>query len=305
MLSKLTTNVPPHLSLSHTFLKIYCNSGDLQCPRRLFDQIPEPDLRAWTMLISGYTRHGFLKESTNPYASCRARPVVPDNLLLLSVAKACAALGDIRNAKELHDDAIGFGFHLDVSLGNAMVDMFGKCKYVDGARLVFDAMAVKDVVSWTSLCSCYVNCGMPRQGLEAFREMGLNGVRPNVVTVSSILPACSELKDLNLGRVIHGFVVRQGMEENVFVSSALVNIYASCLSIKQAQLVLDMMSKRDVASWNVLLTAYFSNRDSIKGVTLICRMRRVDVKLDGASWNAVIGGCLNNGQTEQALKMLE
>ncbi|KAM1792077.1 hypothetical protein ACFX12_035972 [Malus domestica] len=192
--------------MSLGFLKIYCNSGDLQRACHLFHQIPEPDLRAWTLLI---------KESINFYASLRARPVVPDNLLLLSVAKVCAALGDIRNAKELHDDAIGFGFHLDVSLGNAMVDMFGKCKYVDGARLVFDAMAVKDVVSWTSLCSCYVNCGMPRQGLEAFREMGLNGVRPNVVTVSSILPACSELKDLNLGRVIHGFVVRHGMEENV------------------------------------------------------------------------------------------
>ncbi|KAM1688273.1 hypothetical protein ACFX2K_036156 [Malus domestica] len=110
-------------------------------------------------------------------------------------------------------------------------------------------MAVKDVVSGTSLCSCYVNCGMPRHGLEAFRE-GLNGVRPNVVTVSSILPACSELKDLNLERVIHGFVVRHGMEENVFVSSALVNIYASCLSTKQAQLVFDMMSRRDVVSLN-------------------------------------------------------
>ncbi|RXH98464.1 hypothetical protein DVH24_010789 [Malus domestica] len=34
-------------------------------------------------------------------------------------------------------------------------------------------------------------------------------------------------------------------------------------------------------------------------------MRRIDVKLDGASWNVVIGGCLNNGQTEQALTMLK
>ncbi|KAB2636833.1 pentatricopeptide repeat-containing protein [Pyrus ussuriensis x Pyrus communis] len=106
MLSKLPTNVPPHLSLSLRFLKIYCNSGDLQCARRLFDQIPEPDLRAWTMPISGYTRHGFLKESIYLYDSLRARPVVPDNLLLLSVAKACAALGDMGNAKELHDDDV-------------------------------------------------------------------------------------------------------------------------------------------------------------------------------------------------------
>ncbi|RXI07191.1 hypothetical protein DVH24_026327 [Malus domestica] len=75
---------------------------------------------------------------------CRLLPVlarrnVPDKLLLLSVAKACAALGDVRNIKELHNEVIRFGFHSDVSLGNAMVDM------------------------------------MPRQGLEAFREMGLNG----------------------------------------------------------------------------------------------------------------------------------
>lgn len=302
MLSKLPTNVPSHLSLR--LLKVHCNSGDLQRARHLFDQIPEPDLRAWTVLISAHTRHGLLKESIKLYTSLRARKIAPDSLLLLSVAKACAVLGDLRNARELHNEAIRFGFQSDIALGNAMVDMFGKCKYVDGARRVFDDMPVKDVISWTSLCSCYVNCGLPRQGLVAFREMGLNGVRPNAVTVSTILPACSELKDLNSGREIHGYVVKHGMGGNVFVSSALVNIYASCLSIKHAQTVFDKMSQRDVVSWNVLLTAYFSNRECEKGMTLFCRMRNEGVKLDGASWNAVIGGCLNNGQTEQALKML-
>ena len=66
----------------------------------------------------------------------------------------------------------------------------------------------------------------------------MNGVRPNAVTVSSIPLACAELKDLNLGREIHGFVVKHAMEENVFVSSALVNVYASCLSIKQKLVLL-------------------------------------------------------------------
>ncbi|TQE13596.1 hypothetical protein C1H46_000603 [Malus baccata] len=93
-----------------------------------------------------------------PQLTLRARRIVPDNLLLLSVAKACVALGDVRNAKELHDDAIRFGFHSDVSLGNAMIDMFGKCKYVDGARPVFDAMAVKDVVSLCVLVMLTAGC---------------------------------------------------------------------------------------------------------------------------------------------------
>lgn len=116
----------------------------------------------------------------------------------------------------------------DVFLGNTLIHSYGKCKCSEGARRVFDDLVVKDVVSWTCMSSCYVNCGLPRQGLAVFHEMGRNGVKPNSVTVSSILPACSELKDLKSGRAIHGFAMRHEMMENVFVCSALVSMYAKC-----------------------------------------------------------------------------
>ncbi|OIW11659.1 hypothetical protein TanjilG_24353 [Lupinus angustifolius] len=89
--------------------------------------------------------------------------------------------------------------------------------------LFFDDLVVMDVVSWTS---CYVNYGLPRQGVVVFREMGLNGVKPNSVIVSSILLACLELKILDSGRAIHGFAVRHGMVENVFVCCALISIHS-------------------------------------------------------------------------------
>ena len=270
----------------------------------MFDQIPQPDLRTWTILISAYTQHGFPKESIKLYNLVRVQEIIPDRLVLLSAAKACATLGDIVKAKAVHDDAIRFGFHSDTLLGNALIDMYAKCKCVEDARWVFDGMRVKDVISWTSLSSCYVTYGLPRQGLEEFREMMLNGVRPNVVTVSSILPACSELKTLNSGREIHGFVVKNEMGENLFVCSALVSMYASCLRIRHARLVFDNMSRRDVVLWNVILTAYFSNKECEKGLELFYQMRNEDVKLNDASWNAVICGCVQNGKTELALEML-
>lgn len=299
---KLPTCLPTPLSLK--LIKASCTSGDLQRARHLFDQIPKPDLRTWTILISAYTQHGFPKESLKLYTLVREQEISPDRLVLLSAAKACATLGNIVKAKEVHDDAIRFGFHSDTLLGNALIDMYAKCKCVEDARRVFDCVPLKDVISWTSLSSCYVTCGLPRQGLEAFREMVLNGVRPNVVTVSSILPACSELKTLNSGREIHGFVVKHGMGENLFVCSALVSMYASCLSIRQAQLVFYNMSRRDSVLWNVILTAYFFNKECEKGLALFCQMRNEGVKLNDASWNAVIGGCIENGRTEQALGML-
>lgn len=303
MLSKLPTSLPPHLALK--FIKVYSNSGDLQRARHLFDKIPQPDLPTWTILISALTKHGRSLEAIQYYNDFRHKNCVePDKLLLLSVAKACASLRDVMNAKRVHEDAIRFGFCSDVLLGNALIDMYGKCRCSEGARLVFEGMPFRDVISWTSMASCYVNCGLLREALGAFRKMGLNGERPNSVTVSSILPACTDLKDLKSGREVHGFVVRNGMGGNVFVSSALVNMYASCLSIRQAQLVFDSMSRRDTVSWNVLITAYFLNKECEKGLSVFGRMMSEGVGLNYASWNAVIGGCMQNGRTEKALEVL-
>lgn len=302
MISKIPTNLPPHLNIK--FIKNYLNSGDLKRARQLFDKISEPDIQLWTLLITAYTRQGHPKEAIKLYAEFRNRGKVnPDKLALLSVAKACATSGDVFKAKEIHEDAIKYGFGSDLLLGNAMIDMYGKCKYIEGAKIVFDDLRVKDVISWTSLCSCYVNCGLLRDALWAIRAMCQSGTRPNAMTLSTILPACSVLKSLNLGREVHGFGIKNCMEDNMFVNSALVDMYASCSSIKQAEQVFHNMPLRDMVSWNVMISAYFSNGKCEDALNMFDRMINRGVKLNYDSWNAIICGFMDNGQTQQALEI--
>ncbi|WVZ00251.1 hypothetical protein V8G54_026320 [Vigna mungo] len=296
------TNLPSHLG--HSLVKAALNVGDLRRAQQLFDNIPQPDPTTCYTLISALTTYGFPHEALRIYASLRARRIKPQNSVFLAVAKASGASGDLLRVKEIHDDSIRCGMISDVFLGNALIHAYGKCRCIEGARQVFDDLVVKDVVSWTSMSSCYVNCGLPRQGLAVFHEMGRNGVKPNSVTVSSILPACSELKDLKSGRAIHGFAMRNGMMENVYVCSALVSMYARCLSVKPARLVFDLMPHRDVVSWNGVLSAYFTNKEYEKGLALFSQMRSKGVKADEATWNAVIGGCMENGKIEEAVEML-
>ncbi|XP_050232447.1 pentatricopeptide repeat-containing protein At1g20230-like [Mercurialis annua] len=297
----IPTNFQSHQSIK--LIKSCLYSGDLKHARFLFDKIPDPDLPTWTILISGHTQHGFPKKAIDIYSTLLSRHAKPDKVVLLSVAKACAASGNLVKAKEIHNHAIRFGFNKDLLLGNAFIDMYGKCKSVDGARCIFDNLVVKDVVSWTCMVSCYVNCGMCRQGILAFREMGLNGIRANSVTVSSLLPACTDLKDVKLGREIHGFVFRNGMDGNVFATSALMNMYASCSRLKQARFVFNSMYQCDVVSCNVMLTMYFSNKECDKGLALFYQMRKEGFKLNEASWNAAISGCMQNGKHELALEI--
>ncbi|KAI3452097.1 hypothetical protein Pfo_008762 [Paulownia fortunei] len=303
MLSKVPTNLPPHLNIK--FIKKYLNLGDLARARQLFDGISYPDVQSWTLLISAYTKNGRCKEAIKLYTEVKnCRKINPDKFAILAVAKACAVSGDLVKAKEIHCDALKYRFSSDLLLGNGLIDMYGKCKYFQGAERVFDDLRLKDVITWTSFCSCYVNCGLPREALHAFREMGLTGIRPNGMTLSSVLPACSDLKCLNLGREIHGFGIKNGMGENVFVNSALVDMYSSCSSIKHAELVFYNMPQLDVVSWNVIISAYFSNGECGKALNKFQQMRIQGVKLDIVSWNSVISGCADNGKAQEALELL-
>ncbi|KAK4393375.1 Pentatricopeptide repeat-containing protein, chloroplastic [Sesamum angolense] len=302
MLPKVPGNLPPHLNIN--VIRKYLNSGNLARARQLFDGISQPDVRSWTVLISAYTKNGWCKEAIELYTKIKnSGKISPDKLALLAVTKACATSRDLAKAKEIHSDVLRYRFNSDLLLGNALIDMYGKCKYIEGAERVFGDLRVRDVITWTSFCSCYVNCGLPDEALWVFREMGLSRIRPNPVTLSSVLPACSALKCLNLGREIHGFGIKNWMGENVFVNSALVDMYSNCSSIKHAELVFYSMPQPDVVSWNVIISAYFSYGECWKALNKFQEMRNQGVKLDIVSWNSVISGCVDNGKAQEAMEL--
>ncbi|CAH9069423.1 unnamed protein product [Cuscuta europaea] len=294
------------LSKNLKFFKSSIISGDLWRARQLLDKIPDSDLRSWTVLISAYTKWGRPKEAIQVYNELRGRNIYPDQWTLLSASKACGSARDLRKAKGIHEDSIRFGFRYELVIGNALIDMYCKCKHSEGARTVFDDLSVKkDVVSWTTMCSCYVKCRLPIKAIDIFRQMMFYGVWPNSVTLSSLLPACSDLKYLTLGREIHGHVIRKGMGDNVFVCSALVDMYASCSRIKKAELVFLNTPRVDVVIWNVVISAYLSHGEYEKAMCMFSQMRNeFGLKLNEDSWNAVIGGCVKCGETARSLELL-
>ncbi|RHN75263.1 putative pentatricopeptide [Medicago truncatula] len=269
----LSTNLPSHLSLK--LLKEALDVRNFKRARQLFDNIPQPDPTTSSTLISALTTHGLLNEAINICTSLRERGIKLDIPVFMAVAKACAASRDALNVKELHNDATRCGAMFNVFVGNALIHAYGKCKCVEGERRVFDDMVVRDV------------------GLNVFHEMGWNGVKLDPVTVSSILPACADLKDLKSGKAIHGFAVRNGMVENVFVCNALVNLYAKCLCVREAHAIFDLMPHRDVVSWSGVLT-YFTNKEYEKGLSLFSQMCRDGVETNEVTWSIVIGGCMEN-----------
>ncbi|EPS61845.1 hypothetical protein M569_12946 [Genlisea aurea] len=303
--SKLPSGLPPHLI--SRFIKKYLDAGYLAQARRLFDEMSSPDVRSWTMLISQYVKIGNSREAILMYTRGKeSGKVKPDRLAILAAIKACAVSGDLINGKKLHSDAIYYGFSSDTLLGNALIDMYGKCKCIEGAKMVFDGLTSRDLITWTSFCCSYVNCGLPRDSLRVFREMGSAGVKPNAITLSSVLPACSDLKCLKLGREIHCYCVKNGdLRDSVFVNSALMDMYSRCSSVERAESIFGNMKRLDVVSWNVMLSAYFRNGDWETGFRRFHELRRNrGLRPDVVSWNTSITGCVENGKLREGLELV-
>ena len=123
--------------------------------------------------------------------------------------------------------------------------MYAKSGSIRDARLVFDKIK-RNVISWTAMIAGYAQHGHCEKAFEVFRQMQRVGMKPDQITYMSILNACASPVALERGREVHAHIIDAGLQSDVRVGTALVNMYAKCGSIKDARLVFDEMGRRDI-----------------------------------------------------------
>ena len=285
------------------FLKYFLDMGELNRARALFDETPEPDLRSWTLLISGYAKQGCPAEGVKLHSKLlrRGNPR-PDDLSLIAAAVACGGASDLKMAREVHRDAVRLGFlYSAVPLGNALIDMYSKCSSPKEARSIFNAMPKLDVISWTCVISAFAE--FPREAMRLQREMNFSGPKPNVFTLSTALSICSEMKAGNPGRELHCFAIRNCLHKSNFVVAGLVHMYGKCSAVHLARILFDSVPHRDAVTWNAMLSAYFSSGEHDKATELFKRMEEEGTVPSLASWNCMIGGLSESNKPVEALKL--
>ncbi|XP_043809904.1 pentatricopeptide repeat-containing protein At1g06143-like [Manihot esculenta] len=123
------------------------------------------------------------------------------------------------------------------------------------ARQVFDNMPEKDVVSWTAMVSGYSHAKRSREALELFWKMRDVGVRPDEVTIVSVISACTNLGDLETGINVHSYIDENGFGWMVSLCNALIDMYAKCGCISRAWQVFNNMSRKSLITWNSMIVA--------------------------------------------------
>eukprot|EP01018_Ginkgo_biloba_P013167 Gb_21056 [translate_table: standard] len=277
----------------------YAQNGDVDEALKLFQEMPDRDVVSWTAMVGGYVQNGQGAEALQLFRQMQPSGVKADPNIFATVLPACANMAVLEQGKEIHENILRSGFQSNVFVGNALVDMYAKCRSIEKARNVFDTMHQQNVVSWTAMISGYVQNGQYGEALQLYEKMQLVDVKPNSNTFATVLTACANVAAMEQGMEIHEDIVKSGFLSDVFVENALIDMYAKCGSIEKARDVFDKMHQRNVVSWTTMIAGYAMHGCGKKALKLFEQMQHSGVNPDDIALVCVLSACCHAGLVDE------
>lgn len=219
----------------------------------------------------------------------------------VQVLRACAQFNGIVIGKQVHSLALKHGFQSNVFIGTALLDLYSKCGLPKDARLLFDEMSLRDLVSWNVMLSCYAVHGLIREAFQIFNSMRFHGFLWDEFTFSSFISCCCG--DTKLGKQIHGLALILSLDSDVFVSCALVDNYMKSGDFQDAHKVFDEMRHRNTVSWNSIIIGYAMHGDSKSAMRVLTQMIQQGFRPDDRTLASVLSSCANQSAANEAAQV--
>ncbi|XP_054809315.1 pentatricopeptide repeat-containing protein At5g66500, mitochondrial [Prosopis cineraria] len=254
--------------LSTALVDFYSSVGQIDEALKVFNTLNcTKDDMMHNSLISGCLRNQRYEEAFSVM-----RMMKPNVVALTSALAACSENSDLRIAKQIHCVAIRQDFTSDTQLCNVLLDMYAKCGEILHARLLFDRISRKDVISWTSMIDAYGNHGHGHAAVMLFEEMSENGtmVLPNLVTFLAVLSACGHSMLVEEGRKCFQLGrEKYGLEPGPEHYACFIDILGRAGRVDEAWSIyyhmMELGTKPTAGAWIALLNACSLNMDAKRG----------------------------------------
>ncbi|XP_042517665.1 pentatricopeptide repeat-containing protein At3g04750, mitochondrial [Macadamia integrifolia] len=331
----IVTGFVSYSYFQNSLMKMYLEYGQMSLARLVFQQMSIGDAVPYNVMILGLARKGHSLEVLQLFHDMVGSSLDPDEFTMVALLMCCGQLGNMLLGKSVHAwiERRQLFSACNLILGNALLDMYVKCEEMKIARRVFDQFVDKDIISWNTMIAGYAKIGemelsstffdlMPSKDLvswnsliEGYRERGdcssvmnifnqmlIENVCPDKVTVISVVRAAAESGTLDQGRWIHGWVVRNGMELDAFLGSALIDMYCKCGNIERALIVFEMATERDVTLWTAMISGFAFHGHGGKALELFWEMQK-ELRPNEVTFVAVLTACSHCGMVEPGLEI--
>lgn len=286
-------------------------------------------------MIKAYSLNGPSQEPVKLFALLKNLGIWPDEYTFAPLLKACLGVGDLRVGQCVHGEIIRSGFERFGSIRIGVVELYTSCGQMDDGMKVFDEMSHRDVivwnlmihgfckkgdvdkglylfrkmrersvVSWNLMISSLGKSGRDSEALRLFHEMRDQAFELDEATVVAVLPICARLGAVDIGQWIHSYAESSGLYRKVVsVGNALVDFYCKCGILDTARNVFKEIPRKNVVSWNAMISGLAFNGRGELGVELYEQMIAKGVSPNKATFVGVLTCCAHAGLVEKAREL--
>lgn len=261
--------------VSSALIVMYSKCGRVEDARKVFDGMAVKDLVSMNAVVSGYAQQGAPNEALDLVESMNLVGMKPNVVTW---------------------NALIYGFSHKGDRGMVSVIF----------NLMIAAGIEPDVVSWTSVISGLVQNFCIEEAFGTFKQMLGHGFCPTSATISTLLPACATAARVKLGKEIHGYAFVIGVEEDLYVRSALVDMYAKCGFISEARTLFRKMPEKNTVTWNSIIFGYANHGYCEEAIELFNQMElEGEAKLDHLTFTAALTACSHAGDIELGQRLFK
>ncbi|EPS67673.1 hypothetical protein M569_07097, partial [Genlisea aurea] len=291
--------IDPFLSVG--LIDMYCKCNLVADAEAVFHTVPVEDSVSLNALLCGHSQNGDSEKAAALFSEMHRRNKEFDQATLLALLNALSNLESIVFCRQIHGFATKTGYLVDLFVLNSFIHCYGKCSRADEAARVFEECGNEaDIPSYTSMMTAYSQCGEGEEALKLYSNLLNRDLKPDSFVCSSLLNACANLSAYEQGKLIHVHALKLGFTSDAFSGNSLVNMYAKCGSIDEADRAFSEVPEKTVVSWSAMIGGLAQHGHGKRALGLFDRMLDDGVSPNHVTLVSVLSACSHSGLVQEA-----
>lgn len=269
--------------------------NDVDSAVQIFRSMRARDSVSWVAMISGLSRICRELDSIQLYCEMRKLGVFPTPYIFSSIISACTKISLYEVGQQLHALIFKWGFSSELYVCNSLVSLYSRCGSLTSAELIFGEMQQRDKVSYNTLISGFSMLGSVDKSIELFEKMQTDSLKPDCVTVASLLGSCALMGDLHKGMQLHSYAIKAGMCMDIIIEGSLLDLYVKCSDVKTAHKFFLATQTDNVVLWNVMLVAYGQLGDLQESFIIYSQLQNKGLTPNQYTYPSILRTCTSAG----------
>lgn len=288
----------------NAIIVMYSRCNSIHTSFKVFDKMAERDVVSWNTISSAFVQNGLDDEGLLLVYEMQKQGFVLDSVTVTALLSAASNLRNIEIGKQTHAFLIRHFIHFD-GMDVYLIDMYAKSGLIRTSQRLFETNCSnsKDQATWNAILAGCTQNGLIDEAFALFRQMVEQKVIPNAVTMASVLPACCAIGSIDLGKQLHGFSIRNSLDQNVFVATALVDMYSKSGAIHYSEMVFVNTHEKNSVTYTTMVLGYGQHGMGKKALSLFYSMPGSGITPDSITLVAILSACNYSGLVDEGLQI--